>query len=186
MRTLDNPHCSCFEPFTSHLKCVDDVYSALSVQQKLSCVENHRPSVTSVISCKASRDISFPTGWARPWTYGTNIIITLPIQRDCPAPIPPTLIGQTAGNQDRKHRGITQASGAASQSRWMTRCQRLQACNSAFSKMFTSGLAPRGTADGLWHIVSGRHRHYACWGRFKPNNPRVQHHRPKLCFTTEE
>lgn len=101
--------------------------------KKLSCVENHQPSVNSAISCKASRVISFPTGRARPWTYGTNTIITLPIQRDCPAPIPSALIGQTAGNQDRKHTGITQeASGAASQSRWITRCQRLQACNSAF------------------------------------------------------
>lgn len=138
--------------------------SAAASIKKLSCVENHRPSVNSAISCKASRVISFPTGWARPWTYGTNTIITLPIQRDCPAPIPSALICQTAGNQDRKHRGITQeASGAVSQSRWMTRCQRLQACNSAFFlKMFTSGLAPRGTVDEFGHIVSGRHRHYAC------------------------
>lgn len=102
------------------------------------------------LSWKASRIISFPTGWARPWTYGINIIITLPIQRDCPAPIPSALIGQTAGNQDRKHRGITQeASGAASHSRWMTRSQRLPACNSVLFRMLTSGLAPRGTVDGL-------------------------------------
>lgn len=99
---------------------------------------------------KASRVTSFPTGWARPRTYGINIIITLPFQRDCPAPSPSALIGQTAGNQDRTHRGITQeASGAASHSRWMTRSQRLPACNSALFGTLTSGLAPRGTVDGL-------------------------------------
>lgn len=91
--------------------------------------------------CKASHVNSFPTDWVRPWTYSIKIIITLSIQRDCSLPIPPALIGQTAaGNQDRKHRGITQeASGAASQSRWVSRCQRLQACNSAFFKMFAGG-----------------------------------------------
>lgn len=111
---------------------------------------------------KASRVISFPTGWARPWTYGINIIITLPIQRDCPGPIPSALIGQTAGNQDRKHRGITQeASGAASHSRWMTRSQKassLQLCALQNAHFWSGTARHRGRAR---HIASSRHGHYA-------------------------
>lgn len=40
--------------------------------------------------------------------YTVIIIITLPTQRDCPAPGQlPALIGRTAGYQERKHKGIT-------------------------------------------------------------------------------